>query len=54
MATKKSKKFNLDKLVADAQATVNEFIETEFAKLKADVAKDFAEARNAQSARSTR
>jgi hypothetical protein len=46
MATKAKKtKFNLDKMVEDAQVRVSEFINTEFAKLQEEVTASFAEAR---------
>ncbi len=41
----KAKKFNLDKLVKDAQERLGMYINQLYIKAQADTAKDFAEAR---------
>lgn len=44
MATRKTK-FNLDKMVTDAQKRVQEFIDTEFDKLQVETKQEFTQAR---------
>jgi hypothetical protein len=44
MATRKAK-FNLDKMVTDAQKRVQEFIDTEFDKLQTETKQEFTQAR---------
>ena len=42
---KATKKFNLDKLVKDAQERINMYVNQLYMKAQADTARDFAEAR---------
>jgi hypothetical protein len=44
-ARKTKSKFDLDKMVTEAQAIVTDFIESATAKHKAEIKKDFAKAR---------